>query len=365
MNMSRYSRLHTIAASLLIATAVSAQQLPPTLVETEPVTSQHFNDQVTLVGRTEAATRSQIVAEVAGMVMEIKAGEGVPVQAGEALLSIDPDKIALQHKAKAAQAKLAKEEADLAATNLKRAQELYKKSLISEGGIDSASTWANMKQHDYERLQAEAEELAIDLKHTTITAPYNGYTVRKLVDVGEWVNPGTPVFGMVDLSRIKVTVDLPERYFGHLNVGSPVSIVVSGDESRPLKGKVTGIAPSASNETHTFPVIITVRNSEGRLAGGMLVQAVLSLKEEFVSLAVSKDAIVRQGNGTIVYTIADGKAAPIPVVTGSSIGSKVSVKGDGLEEGMPVVVRGNERIFPGSPVRTPDGGASDQANKEG
>ena len=364
--MNRYSQLWPLAALLISAAAASAQQLPPTLVETEPVTKQQFNNQVTLVGRTEAATHSQIVAEVAGMVTAINAGEGVLVPAGEKIVTIDSDKISLQHKSKQAEAELAKEEAELAATNYKRAQELYNKSLISEGGLDSASTWANMKQHDYERLEADAEQLAIDLQHTSIEAPYTGYTIRKLVDVGGWVNPGTPVFEMVDLSKIKVTVDLPERYFGHLNVGSPVSIVVSNDESHPLKGKVTGIAPSAVQETHTFPVIITVKNDEGRLAGGMLVQTTVSLKEEFVSLAVSKDAIVRQGANTIVYTIADGKAAPIPVVTGSTEGSKVSVKGDGLQEGMPVVVRGNERIFPGSPVRTPDSDQGGQSsNKEG
>ena len=363
-NMHRYLQLFLVVAIILLAGATMAQ-MPPTLVETEPVTRQQFNDQVTLVGRTEAAIHSRLVAEVSGMVTEIAADEGVYVRAGEAIVRIEPDKIALQHKAKQAEANLAKAEAELAAKNFKRAQELFGKNLISGGGIDSASTWATMKQQSFERLQAQADELAIDLSHTTIAAPYSGYTVRKLVDVGGWVDPGTQVFEMVDLSKIKVTVDLPERHFGHLEIGSPVTIIVSGDDARPLTGRVTGIAPSASKETHTFPVVITVRNTEGRLAAGMLVQSIVSLKEKFSSLAVSKDAIVRQGAGTVVYTIADGKAAPIPVKIGSSQGSLISVTGDGLEEGMPVVIRGNERIFPGSPVRTADGGQGDQAQKEG
>ena len=75
---------------------------------------------------------------------------------------------------------------------------------------------------------------------------------------------------------------------------------------------------------------------------------------------MSKDAIVRQGNQTLVYTIVDGKATPITVTTSSSNGTMIAVSGEGLEDGMPVVVRGNERIFPGSPVRTPDEGQEDQ-----
>ena len=81
---------------------------------------------------------------------------------------------------------------------------------------------------------------------------------------------------------------------------------------------------------------------------------------------MSKDAIVRQGEQTMVYTIADGKAVPIPVIVGSTAGDMIAVTAEGLSEGMPVVVRGNERIFPGSPVRTaePAGGGESAATEE-
>jgi multidrug efflux pump subunit AcrA (membrane-fusion protein) len=67
----------------------------------------------------------------------------------------------------------------------------------------------------------------------------------------------------------------------------------------------------------------------------------------------------------LVYTIVEGKAAPITVVTSSSNGMMVAVSGEGLADGMPVVVRGNERIFPGSPVQTPGGGEESQEQGEG
>ena len=77
----------------------------------------------------------------------------------------------------------------------------------------------------------------------------------------------------------------------------------------------------------------------------------LSLNQKFTSLAVSKDAIVRQGLQTMIYTVEDGKAVMIPVVTSSTNADMIAIEGDRLKEGMTVVVRGNERIFPGSPVR--------------
>lgn len=340
----------------LISALVTAQQMPPTLVVTDEVTSMKFNDQITLVGRTRAMVQSEIVAEVAGRVQSIDVPEGVPVAKGDVLITLDPDRIRYRFQAKLAEAMQAKAQAELAEKNLEREKEMFAQELISDSRIDSVSAAAQVARQHYEQLQAEMDELNLDLENSEIKAPFDGYTGLQLVEVGEWVTIGTPVYEMIDASRIKVTVDLPERNYGKLSRGSRAIIVISGEEDKPLTGTVTGISPAATEETHTFPVIITVPNPENRLAGGMLVKATLSLDHTFESLAVSKDAIVRQGMQTIVYTIAEGKAAPIPVKTSSTDGKMVAVSGQNLSAGMPVVVLGNERIFPGAPVRTPGQG---------
>ncbi len=347
--MKTRSTVLPVAISLLLSTAALAQQ--PVLVKTDNVKRMEFSDQIRLVGRTEAWVESKLVAEIAGRVESIDANEGVYVKKGASLVSIDADKIRLDLDSKKAEAEQARLRADLAQSQLKRAKELFAKTLISQSGMDSANAWAGISQAQYDQLKAEQDNLALDLQHCTITAPQSGYTGRRLIEVGEWVNPGTPVYEFIDLSRIRVRVDLPERNFGHVKVGSPVAIELSGDKTPEMKGKVTGIAPAASAETHTFPVIVEVPNPDGRLGGGMLVQATLSLNDKFESLAVSKDAVVRNGGGTQVFTVVDGKASPISITTTSTQGDMVAVKSDALSEGMPVVVRGNERIFPGAPVQ--------------
>jgi RND family efflux transporter MFP subunit len=339
----------------------SSQGMPPTLVETDAVTSMEFHDQITLVGRTEALANSQIVAEVAGRVVRIEASEGNPVRRGSVLVSIDPDKIRLALDAKRAQVAQARATAELAEKELARSQDLRQQDLVSEGGLDADLAEHARAQGLYDQYRAEMKQLELDLENCSIRAPFDGYTVRQLVDVGEWVNPGTPVYEIVDLSTVKVFVDLPERYFGQVDKGSTVSIQISGESDATVTGTVTGVAPSASQVTHTFPVIIAVNNKEGRLGGGMLVRTTLSLSRISTSLAVSKDAIVRQGNQTMVYTVTDGKAAPVPVQTGSTEGKMIAITGEGVVEGMPVIVRGNERVFPGSPVRTSDRASGGQS----
>jgi len=308
-----------------------------------------------LVGRTEAFYDSRISSKVSGQVESIIALEGNKIPKDAPLIQIDSSRMALILAAKRSQTEQANAQAKLAVGIRKKAEDLWEQKLISEIRIDSARALSAVAEERYLELLAEQKRLELDLADCTIRAPFSGYTGQKLVSVGEWVSVGTPVYEMTNLTKVKVNVDLPERYFGQLAVGTEITVLSSTDEDKPMRGIITGFTPIATQETHTFPVIVTVDNSEGRLGSGMLVRAVLSLKATFSSLAVSKDAIVRQGSQTMIYTITDGKAAPIPVTTSSNQGDLVAITGPGLTEGMPVVVRGNERIFPGAPVMTADG----------
>ena len=341
------------------------QDFPPALVITEPVKTIEFSQQLTLIGRSEARAQSRIVSTVSGPVLKVDAIEGVWISKGKPLVTVDATRIKMALAAKEAEAAQAQAEVVLAEKEFARVEDLYKQEILSERSLDQAAAEVTRSVERRKQLEAERDQLALDVYKATIRAPYGGHTVRKLVQIGEWVGPGTPVYEMVDLAVVKVTVDLPERHFGHVELGSSVSIFVSGDTATPFSGKVTGIAPQASTTTHTFPVIVSVPNDDGRLASGMLVRATVSLKGTFSSLAVSKDAIIRQGDQTMVYTIVDGKASPINVILSSSNGTMVAVKGEGLAEGIPVVVRGNERIFPGSPVQTPEDGKEQQESEGG
>lgn len=361
--------MRCVAAALLACATVvdsaelHAQGMPPTLVELENVEELEFHEQITLVGRSAPWIQSQIVAEVSGRVSAVLAPEGNPVSRGEPLVKIDSDKAKALLAAKEAEVEQARIAATLARSGLRRAEELYSRKLIQETTVDSMRAWVASSNARHQQLQAQRDELAIDFDRCTIRAPFHGFTVRQLVEVGGWVSPGTPVFELVDLSSVKVTVDLPERHFGRVSIGSPVTIGISGDENARFEGTVTGIGRNASEETHTFPIMVTVPNPDLRLGGGKLVRATLAFDEKFMSLAVSKDAILRQGNQTSVYTVADGKAVPIMVDIRAAQGSKVAVNGEGLTSGMPVVVRGNERIFPGSSVQVANinGGADSAA----
>jgi RND family efflux transporter MFP subunit len=343
----RYLAILLFAAS---ASPILAQDTAA-LVETAPIQELEFREELTLVGRTEARRESRVVAEVSGKVESIAAAEGRKVRRGAALVTIDYRRVALALDAKKAQAAQAQADAELAGKELQRARELVETSVFPQRNLDDAVAAERRTAERHRELEAERRGLELDLEDCTIRAPFDGATVRKLVDVGEWVDAGTPVYELVDLAVVKVTADLPERRFGEVEVGSRVAITRAGAQE-PLAGKVTGIAPRASETTHTFPVIIEVDNAGGRLGSGMLVRATLTLSGTTSGLGVSKDAVVRRGEQSYVYTVAGGKATEVAVTTGAASGSLVAIDGDGLRAGMPVIVRGNERVVDGSRVKT-------------
>lgn len=334
------------------------------LVETSKVSKMEFHDQINLIGRTEALVESRIVAEVNGKVAAINAAEGIKVRKGDPLITIDSSRIYYSFISTNADAEQAKVNAKLASDIYAKATKLRGKELISESTLDSTFAYYKIQSSRYEQLEADKNLRRIDLENCTIRAPYDGFTGRKLIDVGEWVQPGEPVFEMVDLSKIRITVDLPEKHFGNLSIGTKVDVYFSNNNGSVVKGKVVGISPNASKETHTFPVIVEVSNSNSKLAGGMLVRTNLYLDNKFSSLAVSKDAIIQQGFQTMVYTVNDGKAESIPVTITSNNGDMVAVTSDVLSEGMPVVIRGNERIFPGADVTISGETKSDKQAKK-
>ena len=197
------------SALLLLIVSHAQAQMPVTLVEIDTVQTLEFHEQITLIGRTEAKIESRLVATVFGQVASIDAAEGVQVAAGHVLLTVNPEPTRLALEAKKAEFTEAKVQVALAASNWERSQNLYEQKLIREIGRDSAHAWLTIAEARKQKAAAERDLLALDLRNCRIRAPFAGYTIRKLVDVGEWVIPGTPVFELVDLSELIVRVYLP------------------------------------------------------------------------------------------------------------------------------------------------------------
>ena len=121
-----------------------------------------------------------------------------------------------------------------------------------------------------------------------IRAPSSGTVEAHAVERGEQVTPGMPVIRVVDVQRVKVTVGVPERYAGDIEVGTPVQLDFRTYRDQVREGRVT-FAGNAINPTNrTFPVEIEVDNAGSKLKPEMIV-------EVYVSRERIEEVLVRGG----------------------------------------------------------------------
>jgi len=438
-----------VAVALVLAGAAGAQA-PPAGIYVEPVEKRAVRRSVELVGTAEARRRSVVSAEVAGRVETMLADAGDYVKAGGPVCRMRRLPVELQLKRAqgllaAAVADLTKKEAGYRKEEISQAEaraaaaragyERWKleyartRKLLADGASTPAemeSTEALFRQAQEMLAEAEAdlrlqksgfriedidaaraqvatqtaavEELKDALDKMTVAMPFDGFVVKKQCEVGEWLSPGAAVVEVVDLSVVRVQLDVPERYYGGLEKGAaaPVTFESLGSD-REFAGVVSQIVPASAEGTHTVTVRVdvanTVENGRPQLAAGLLARVGLPVGKEHEALLVPKAAVIRQGGRDVVYTVSDtpppgagggkppaGQTTAKPAAAGPPVqyavqvpirivqghGRYMEVEGEGLKVGMPVVTRGTYLLAPGSAVfaapkekgRSADGGAS-------
>ena len=207
--------------------------------------------------------------------------------------------------------------------------------------------------------EAEVRRLTDDLERHTIRAPFTGFVTSEHTEVGQWLGKGAPVAEVAALDEVDVTIPVLEDYVGGLQLGTPVAVTIDALPGRSFQGALSAIVPRADTRGRTFPVRIRVLNhavaGSVLIKAGMFARVRLDVGEKQKALLVPKDAVVvGMGPQPLLFVVDPEKsvAMPLPVQLGIAVDDLVQVTGP-VAAGMPVVVRGNERIIPnpqGSPV---------------
>lgn len=308
---------------LLISFPVHAEEnkqegMPPAIVVVSEVTSGMIAPEAEFIGTVFFGEVSDVACEVDGKVETVKFEEGERIVKDAELVKINSDLLLSDIKK--------------AALDFKRAEKLYKEELISE--------------EEYDARRFEKERLEIVLAKKTIRAPFSGVIIKKHVERGEWLSPGSIVATIAVDDVVDIVVEVPERVLKFLSPGMEVGVSTGGFE---LKGNIIAVIPRGDISTRTFPVKIRVVNTAS-LIEGMEAKVILPEGMEEKSLIVHRDAVINVFGNMVVYTVEDSKAIMVPVRVFGYKRMTVGIQAEGLAEGMKVVVKGNERLSPGQEV---------------
>ncbi len=339
-----------LAAAALHVSLMGAENAapPPSLVETIAVENGKVNPLQRFVGTLYYDRKSLLAAESAGRIEEVLVSEGQSVRAGDALVRIDTAILASNIAAK--EAAIRAQEADLEnqQRDLERSKALLERNSISQSGYDSIYYSVEKLRALIDAAKSELQSLKIALDKSRIAAPYSGVISAKKVNVGEWVSEGSGVMELVDPQSIEARVSLPAELLASIASAQRVEAEIDGI---PVEATIKTVIPLADKITRTFPVELSIK-SDAALIEGMRIDVRVPMLSQSEALLVPRDAVIRRFGQMVIFAVNDGTAMMLPVQVIGYDGNRAAIEAAGLHAGMDVVVKGNERIFPGMPVRT-------------
>jgi membrane fusion protein, multidrug efflux system len=336
------------------AHAQAQKKAPPAVpVKAAPVLNKAVKDQISLIGTTEPIRESVVASEVSGLVeaFYVKAGDFVTRGTPLAVLGSTGARLRLKGAMAARagiQARLVLAEKELA-----RVSSLKSTNSVAERQYDEA--FYNHSALDKELLMnaADIEQLEYEISRKNVQAPFEGFVAAEHTQVGEWMNTGGAVVTLVDMNRILIKVDVPEKYVVGIQSNGHVQVVINSLGNKPMDAAISTILPMGDSNARTFPVHMELSNNKFRIKSGMAAAVTFSVGKKRTVKLLPKDAIVTSGNKRLVYIINDGKAVPVPVEVKAYYDNNAEIQG-ALEPGQQVVVRGNERLRPGQAVQVID-----------
>ncbi len=320
----------------------------PAVVNVAEITEGEVQPMNEYVGTVFYSQVSEVAAEVEGRVDRAGFDEGGRVGKGSPLVTLNSEILDARIASTGATYEQVKVELEKAQKDFGRIESLYREGSVSESLYDEYSFRVRGLKKRAAALSAELARLEIEKDKKTIRAPFGGVIIRKAVEVGEWVSAGEPVCTLARVSEVDVVVDVPAEVLRFLKPGDRVAVSGAGME---LGGTLRTYIPSGDVATRTFTVKIRLRNAAG-LVEGMAARALLPSAARVKGLTVPRDAVIRKAGRDVIFVVGDGDVAKmVPVKVTGYHGLDAGVEGPGLGAGMLAVVKGNERIRDGQPLR--------------
>lgn len=258
---------------------------------------------------------------------------------------------------------------DQAQEHQRRQDAVFASPLLSREALDQAAAQLAAARAKLASAQADLDAAAKTLRDCRIAAPFAARIAEKHVELGQRVAPGTPIATLVDVSRVKLAVGLPDVDFVRIRVGTPATIAVDARPGPKRTEAVARVAPTASTDTGTFVAEIDVANNGGKqpLLPGMIARVELTIATYPHAIVVPHDAVLDDEGARSVFVIAreratpkdKGKKKPPPEgvtarrreVTVARILSNGALIAAGLRAGDEVVVLGQRSLRDGAAVR--------------
>lgn len=340
-----------------------AAAMPPAKVSVAKVLSQPVNEWDEFTGRLEAPETVQIRPRVSGQIDEVAFTEGALVKKGDLLFQIDPRPFQAEVRRLEAQLAQTKAAATRSDSEAQRGERLRQSNAISAELADSRTTAAQEARAAVAGIQAQLDLARLNLSFTRVTSPISGRVSRADITAGNLVTADvTELTSVVSTDKVYAYFDADERVYlkytelarqGRRGATTPVYLGLSNEDGNPHLGQMNFVDNQVNPATGTIRGRAVFDNSKGEYTPGLYARLKLVGSGTYSAVLITDEAVGTDlGKKFVLVMDADNKAAYRAVELGPKLEGLRIVR-SGLNKDDTIVVKGLQRVRPGSPV-TPE-----------
>lgn len=363
----KHLRLPLAALAVLVMSACgktpdSAAAMPAAKVSVAKVLEQPVNEWDEFTGRLEAPETVEIRPRVSGQIDEVAFTEGALVKKGDLLFQIDPRPFQAEVRRLEALVAQGRANATRSENEAQRGERLRTSNAISAELADSRTSAAQEARAAVGAIQAQLDLARLNLSFTRVTAPISGRVSRAEITAGNLVTADvTPLTSVVSTDKVYAYFDADERVFlkysqlarqGQRGQSTPVYLGLSNEDGNPHQGQMNFMDNQVNPSTGTIRGRAVFDNSKGEYTPGLYARLKLVGSGTYSAVLITDEAVGTDLGKKFVLVMDGDKSVYRAVELGPKIEGLRIVR-SGLNKDDTIIVKGLQRVRPGSPV-TPE-----------
>ncbi|MFP9115899.1 efflux RND transporter periplasmic adaptor subunit [Flavobacterium sp. RHBU_3] len=306
-----------------------------------PVTTATVSEKVQEIklaktGRFTPYNEATVVATGSANIKRLFFSLGDKVKKGQVLAELDTSLLELE---------LQKSES----TVLKLKNDLKTYTELLEGNAATRETVDEIRQN-YSDAMNLSGQLKRQIANAVIKAPVRGIIETKKAEEGVFIAAGAEITTIVNLEKIKVSINLTEQEVYQVNLNQKVTLTTDVYPGAVLSGNINFISPRANGANNYTVEISAPNNAATPLKAGTFVTVSLSHKTLKKIALIPRAALLQGTQNASVYIAENGRARQLKIKIGRTFGEQIEVTG-GLTTGSRVIISGQINLHNGSPIQ--------------
>lgn len=285
---------------------------PDDVVRVEP---RELESGPVLSGTLQARRAATMRAEVQGAVMEMVVEQGQQVKKGQLLARIEDTSLQDQLIAARSAVRVARNGLRVARAEEERNRKLAGAGVITRRDLERAELSRHQAQAQLSEAQARLALARQQVGRTRIRAPFAGVVSERHASAGDIVQPGTPLYTLIDPTSLRLEASVPAAQLSSLQPGVGVDFNVAGYGDRSFEGRIEQINPAVDPGTGQVRIYVTLPNTEQALLTGLSAEGrVAALRRQVPAVPVS--AVDVRADPPTALRVKDGRVERVPVTLG-------------------------------------------------